>query len=293
MAADDAEVDERELARRQAQRELQKLVLRLKAEGADKATIEKEKSAFKAQQNFKKPETMEKAKQKFDKYTKDVEKKRAKEDKKKRKREEKEAVEKGEEIDARPTDKEGKLEYAKKKGANHDVVVIPCGYKGQQDAFQRAHDLAAKIKERLASRKIDTWIDQRTTMLPGDKFKFWEEAGVRLRVEIGPKDVSVEPPTCTVSLAGKVGTVATRQKGVSLEGNSLMVALQKFGLEKAAPIADDEDYVLEDEKETTEPAAKKRKKAETDYEVEGNVSLKSRSETAKPAKKSKKKKLVD
>merc|ERR1711879_556942 len=125
--------------------------------------------------------------------------------------------------------------------------------------------------------------------------KFWEEAGVRWRVEIGPKGVSASPPTCTVSKAGKAGTVATRQQGVSLEGKSLMLALQKFGLDKAAPIADDEDYELEgaDTQEAAQ-ASKKRKAPVSDYEVEGNVGLRTKDESAaKRPKKNKKKRLVD
>ncbi len=66
------------------------------------------------------------------------------------------------------------------------VVIVPIYRSGpeQETVTQKARDLAARLKA-VARVKLD----DREQHKPGWKFNEWEQAGVPLRVEIGPKDV--------------------------------------------------------------------------------------------------------
>ena len=58
--------------------------------------------------------------------------------------------------------------------------------------------------------------------MPGTKFRKWEEEGVRVRVEIGPKDVKdADRMTCVVAIAKGVGEVADKATVGLGEGEAL------------------------------------------------------------------------
>ena len=95
---------------------------------------------------------------------------------------------------------------------NHDVVIIPIFWRnvpGQEDAIVQE---ALRIKGILHSvAKLDVWVDRTHKRTPGQKLKFWEEQGVRWRVEVGPKDASKQ--RCVVSYqAGHAGDFSTVTK---------------------------------------------------------------------------------
>ena len=95
---------------------------------------------------------------------------------------------------------------------NHDIVIIPIFWRnvpGQEDAIVQE---ALRIKGILHSvAKLDVWVDRTHKRTPGQKLKFWEEQGVRWRVEVGPKDASKQ--RCVVSYqAGRAGDFSTVTK---------------------------------------------------------------------------------
>jgi len=96
-----------------------------------------------------------------------------------------------------------------------DVVVVPIFWKGE--AGQRARVLSACVDaERVcAEAGLQAVLDGGTKYTPGQKFAHWEHKGVRLRVEIGPREA--EASVCTVALTLEAGSVAKRFNGVHVE----------------------------------------------------------------------------
>ena len=98
--------------------------------------------------------------------------------------------------------------------ATVQVVVLPLYWRKEADGQQKRDVLAASriASEHLKSKGWAIWVDMDDETMPGHKFKKWEEQGVRVRVEIGPRDVakSVTEATCVVSLVTGVGQVADK-----------------------------------------------------------------------------------
>ncbi|KAF5828998.1 hypothetical protein DUNSADRAFT_16727 [Dunaliella salina] len=61
----------------------------------------------------------------------------------------------------------------------------------------------------LRENSIDTHIDDANSYTPGQKMKYWETAGVLVRVEVGPKEA--QNGTAVVALANEPGTVAAKE----------------------------------------------------------------------------------
>ncbi|KAG8774938.1 hypothetical protein FRC15_000900, partial [Serendipita sp. 397] len=71
--------------------------------------------------------------------------------------------------------------------ANQQVVIVPCGVNEatQNEVFGKCEEVAGILK----GAGIRVKADLRETYLPGWKFNFWEQKGVPIRLEIGPKDI--------------------------------------------------------------------------------------------------------
>ena len=71
--------------------------------------------------------------------------------------------------------------------APHQVVVVPI-YRDDQ-ARQDVLSAVDKLTSGLRDRAVRVHVDDREGMSPGWKFNEWEQKGVPLRVELGPKDL--------------------------------------------------------------------------------------------------------
>ena len=95
------------------------------------------------------------------------------------------------------------------------VVVLPLYFKKEAEGQQKRNVITASrvASEYLRAHGFAVWVDLDESLMPGHKFKKWEEQGVRVRVEIGPRDVekSVAHAQCVVSIVTGVGTVADRE----------------------------------------------------------------------------------
>mmetsp|Transcript_11030 Transcript_11030/g.25924 ORF Transcript_11030/g.25924 Transcript_11030/m.25924 type:complete len:323 (+) Transcript_11030:178-1146(+) len=177
----------------------------------------------------------------------------------------------------------------------HDLVIIPVVWRSRHDA----NDLlsaAQDIKECLAREGVDVWVDKRRKYAPGQKFAFWEYKGVMLRVEIGPKDL--EAGICRVCLAKTAGdyqSVERRSVRLPPAGTrALLLALKDLGLSKIdieRRPGEEEDQVEVPEaakaKEDAQPAAPRG-----DDDVEGNVAAPPPKELKEKLKRGKKRKAV-
>jgi len=212
-AEKDAKLDTVELARREKQKELQKIIIRLQKRGATKDQIRRAKIQFRhggAAHATGRP--------------------------RKRDRDRDGAVGEGgpsaadwrkEQFgDKRYTD-ESEETALPQKGFDHDLVIVPVFWKKDPEQRQEIINAAEQIKQDIiALVQFDIWIDLRTKYTPGQKFAFWEHRGVKFRVELGPKELASN--TCTVSKCENAGTVSQRYK-VPLEAAAIIKKLREVG----------------------------------------------------------------
>ncbi|CCA67343.1 probable proline-tRNA ligase [Serendipita indica DSM 11827] len=71
--------------------------------------------------------------------------------------------------------------------ANIQVVIVPCGV--NEKTRQKVYDACDEVAKQLKKVGIRAKADLRDTYLPGWKFNYWEQKGVPVRLEIGPKDI--------------------------------------------------------------------------------------------------------
>jgi hypothetical protein len=102
------------------------------------------------------------------------------------------------------------------KGRKHDLVIIPIINKrdAQETAalIQRATEIKASVIEAM---HLNTWIDQRNSHTPGEKFAYWEFLDVKLRVELGPRELKKN--TCVLVRNETPGVVGQREENLSTE----------------------------------------------------------------------------
>jgi len=232
-----AEEDER----RSMQREITKLVVRLRAEGKTKQEIEMAKRDLKhgLGKTLRKPDSsrVKKAEAwKQEMAMKDAASGQNKMDEKK-----KEALE-----------------------HKHDVVVIPVIWRGRHD-HQEIEKAAAEIKACLSQQGLDVWVDSRRQYTPGQKFAHWEFRGVMLRVEIGPEDYQAGMmQVCRAKEAGDYKSVEKRRLRLPPRGTRrVLLTLKEWGLTQI----DIEKREADDDSDEDAPATSaddKSKKREAD-----------------------------
>ncbi|MEX2543117.1 MAG: proline--tRNA ligase [Trueperaceae bacterium] len=81
--------------------------------------------------------------------------------------------------------------------APYQVVIVPIFRAGDDAARQSVTAEVDKLRSALIDQGIRVHVDDREGMSPGWKFNEWEQKGVPLRIELGPKDL--EKGTATVA----------------------------------------------------------------------------------------------
>lgn len=193
-----------------AQRKIQDLVRRLKAEGKSKTQIEAAKKDLKKELGSLRKEDGSRQRKTQEFWDK-----------------KKQAQEKG--------TKTSPNENEEAKVRKHDLVVIPVVWRGRHDVDDLLK-AAQEVKSCVAQQGVDVWIDSRRHYTPGQKFAHWEFRGVMLRVEIGPADY--EKGMCQVCLAKEPGDYKSVEKiKVRLPprgARQLLLALKERGLSQIA-----------------------------------------------------------
>lgn len=110
------------------------------------------------------------------------------------------------------------------------VVIVPI-YKTDEEkslVSQRAQEIVTELK----AAGIRVHFDERDQYTPGFKFNYWEQKGVPVRLNIGPKDVAKN----AVEIARRDNGEKTRdvsQDGLSQKLTELLVTVQKAIFDKA------------------------------------------------------------
>jgi len=95
-----------------------------------------------------------------------------------------------EHVEQEEEEEEDRTAKARQLGRKHELVICPIFNKRDEEEtaalVQNATELKAAI---IAEVPLNVWVDQRSKLLPGEKFRYWEELGVKWRVEIGPREL--------------------------------------------------------------------------------------------------------
>jgi len=260
--------------RRDAQREIQQLVVRLRAEGKSKHEIEAAKRDLKngLGKSLRKPDGA---------YMKKLE------------------AWKEQQIEKMSTDEgqkkvEEKKEEKRKEGLEHkhDIVVIPVTWRGRSD-HQEIEKAAGDVKAFLAQQGLDAWVDSRRQYTPGQKFAHWEFRGVMIRIEIGPEDLGAgKLRLCRAKEAGDYKSVEKKTLRLPPRGSrQLLLALKEWGLtqlniERREGDSDsDGEMPPADDKSTARGTGKTSSAKEHEEDVGGNYAPRVSEESSKKNKK--------
>ena len=127
-----------------------------------------------------------------------------------------------------------------------DVVVVPIYWKGEAKQMARVLLACADAEKALEASKWKVMLDSGHKYTPGQKFAHWEHKGVKLRVEIGPREA--ERGECTCARTFAPGEPALRKQRVSVD--SLLDVLAELHAMKnpgdeggggGSAVADDEE----------------------------------------------------
>lgn len=88
------------------------------------------------------------------------------------------------------------------------VIVVPIFWLKREREMKEVLQAAAAIKKILAAIGVDAGVDSTTPMSPGQKYRYWEMQGVKVRLEVGPKEA--QEGGCILSISTKPGEVAAK-----------------------------------------------------------------------------------
>ncbi len=131
--------------------------------------------------------------------------------------------------------------------AEYPVVIVPIWR--DEEARVRVFDHAFRIK-RMLEKSFDVLLDERDNLTPGFKFNEWEQKGIPLRIEVGPRDVEGDKAV----IARRDGA-PKREVPVSGIAEVVEEELDRFHdhlLERARKFRDENSHVLDDYEEFKE-----------------------------------------
>ena len=149
----------------------------------------------------------------------------------------------------REVQKSTKAERARLEKDAPTVVIIPIFWKGEAQQMALVTGVCSDVKASLEEGGVRCELDGGHKYTPGQKFAHWEHKGVKLRVEVGPREA--QRGRCTLAKTFQPGVPARRVTGVEV-GASLVGRLRE--LEKLA-IDDAESGVEPGEAASADAAA--------------------------------------
>ena len=130
------------------------------------------------------------------------------------------------------------------KLAPHQVVIVPIYRKNDDAARQEVMAAVDSLASELRDEAVRVTVDDREGMSPGWKFNDWEQKGVPLRLELGPKDL--EKGEVVVSNRLKEGKETVKLAEV---GTFVTAALAGFHTDlfaRAKAFRDEHTFVADD-----------------------------------------------
>ncbi|KAK9866808.1 hypothetical protein WJX84_009876 [Apatococcus fuscideae] len=88
------------------------------------------------------------------------------------------------------------------------VIVVPIYWNRKKEEKAQVVAAAGRVEKVLQDAGVSCGIDTTNKLTPGQKFRFWEERHVKIRVELGPKEAAAGQ--CVVAKCKKPGAVAAK-----------------------------------------------------------------------------------
>jgi len=219
-------MDAKEVKRREQQRKTREIVLNFQKQGKSKEEIKKLKNDMKSRANAKPSQSSKRTRNEGENsFNKRSRNERDDLFRKKSFNEDNYTNYKG--AGATFTDQEEDPEKAMKRDAmakKHDVVIIPIIWRRKEEESEMVLDAAQSLKDKLAAHRINTWIDRRHSLSPGQKYAYWESLGVKFRLELGPDEAQKGNVCLSKAVTGEL---AQRWKDISVKtAATLHVMLQ-------------------------------------------------------------------
>ncbi|GAB4813720.1 hypothetical protein N2152v2_000766 [Parachlorella kessleri] len=105
--------------------------------------------------------------------------------------------------------KEREKERGHKPRRAVQVIIVPIYWQKKQEESDQVLEAAQQAQQILRDVNIKCDTDTTNERTPGQKFRYWEERGVRLRVELGPKEAA--SGRCVLARCRNHGEVADKQ----------------------------------------------------------------------------------
>jgi len=239
-----------EATRREAQKELQQLILRLRKEGKTEAEIKKAKMDLRTQKEMAPMSGKETKKKEWMEW-----------------------------MESDKSERKNNLEH------KHDLVIIPIAWRGRHDKDD-VDKAAEDIKACVAQQKIDVWIDSRRQLTPGEKFGHWEQRGCMLRIEVGPEDLKKgECRVCLAKTPNDHKSVVRKNVRMPPAGaRKLLLLLKEWGLSKIEIEKREGDDDSDDDVVNRVEATKAGDAEQDDDDLAGNYAPRDNKEKTKSQK---------
>jgi hypothetical protein len=123
------------------------------------------------------------------------------------------------------------------------VIIVPIFWNRRESEKESVLEAAAAAQTALRAAGIKADTDTTHKLTPGQKFRHWEEKGVKFRVEIGPQEA--ESGTCMFASCSNPGQVAIKEK-VTIGQTLVEKACRALGMKTSVTVS---VGVLQGEKE--------------------------------------------
>lgn len=97
-----------------------------------------------------------------------------------------------------------------RKGIVPDVVIVPIVWKERREECESIFQACKELQRGINKAGVQCTLDDSNEFMPGTKFKYWEQRGVKVRVELGPRDFRQHLITiATTTVPGRVADKET------------------------------------------------------------------------------------
>lgn len=117
----------------------------------------------------------------------------------------------------------GRVDSGERPSHVVQVIIVPIFWLKREEEMRDVIAAAHLVEKLLSGAGVDCGVDTTVPMAPGQKFKHWEVAGVKVRVEVGPKEA--EQRSCILAVCSKPGEVA--DKSTVQVGQELLDAVRR------------------------------------------------------------------
>ena len=109
-----------------------------------------------------------------------------------------------------------------------DIVIVPIFWKGEAKQMARVLSACADVEKALAPGTWRVMLDAGHKYTPGQKFAHWEHKGVKLRVEVGPREAATG--CCTIARTFTPSEPARRVQNVTISTEAMSNCINTLSL---------------------------------------------------------------